>query len=84
MLHMNFLIKGEIYDCIIPMTSNRKWYMGDFLESFVWLSMDHSKDNFKNNYLIFPNYFISFLIIIFSMNVFNNYLSHFLIITSIL
>jgi hypothetical protein len=57
-----------------------------FLESFIWLSMDHSKDNFLNNYLIFKlkdflflnNYFyfvLSFLIII----------SHlFLIITSIL
>ncbi len=63
MLHMNFLIKGEIYDCILPMTSNWYWDMGDFLESFIWLSMDDSKDNFKNNYLIFnPNYFISFLI----------------------
>jgi hypothetical protein len=39
--------------------------MGDLLESFIWLSMDHSKDNFKNNYLIFkPNYLILF---------FNNY-----------
>jgi len=37
---------------------------GIFLKSFVRSSMDHSKDNFKNNYLIFkPNYFISFLII---------------------
>jgi hypothetical protein len=26
------------------MMSNWKWYMGDILESFVWLSMDHSKD----------------------------------------
>jgi len=34
--------------------------MGDFLESFVCLSMDHSKDNLKNNYLISKlNYFIS-------------------------
>jgi hypothetical protein len=31
---------------------------GGFLKSFVWLSMDHSKENFKNNYLIFKhNYF---------------------------
>jgi hypothetical protein len=31
-----------------------------------WLLMDHSKDNFRNNYLIFKlNYFISFLIITF-------------------
>jgi hypothetical protein len=42
--------------------SNWIWYMGGgggVLESFVWLSMDHSRDNFWNNYLIFmPNYFI--------------------------
>jgi hypothetical protein len=38
--------------------------MGDFLESFVELFVDHCKDNFKNNYLIYKsNYFISFLII---------------------
>ncbi len=37
---------------------------GDFVESFVWLFMDYSKDILRNNYLIFkPNYFISFLII---------------------
>jgi hypothetical protein len=39
----------------ILMMSNWKWYMGDILESFVWLSMDHSKDNFENNYLIFSS-----------------------------
>jgi hypothetical protein len=34
-----------------------------FWESFLWLSMDHSKDNFTNNCHIFKlNYFISFLI----------------------
>jgi hypothetical protein len=49
------------------MTSNWKWYVRDFLKFFVWSSMDHSKDNFKNNYFIIkPNYFISFLIITFS------------------
>ncbi len=36
----------------IPMTNNWNWYVGDFLESFIWLSMDHSKDNFRNNYFI--------------------------------
>jgi len=50
---------------LIPVTSNQNYYMGDFLESLIWSSMDHSKDNFRNNYLIFKlNYFISFLIII--------------------
>jgi len=40
-------------------------YMREFLESFVWLSIDHPEDNFQNNYVIFkPNYFIFFLIII--------------------
>jgi hypothetical protein len=35
--------------------SNPNWYIGGCLESFVWLSMDHSKDNFRNNYLtLFP------------------------------
>ncbi len=35
----------------------------DFFESFIWSSMDHSKNNFRNNYLIFKStYFISFLI----------------------
>jgi hypothetical protein len=48
--------------------------------------MDHSKGNFRNNYLIFkPNYFISFLIILpFHINFLNNYLPPFLITTSIL
>jgi hypothetical protein len=42
-------------------TSNWNMYMGSFLECFVWSSMDHSKNNFRNNYLIIfkPNY-ISF------------------------
>jgi hypothetical protein len=41
--------------------------MGDFLEFFVWSSMDDSKDNFKNNYFNFkPNYFIFFLVTTFS------------------
>jgi hypothetical protein len=42
------------------MMNNWKLYMGDFLKSFVWSSMDHSKNNVRNNYIIFnPNYFIS-------------------------
>jgi hypothetical protein len=42
-------------------------FLRDFSKSFIWLSMDYSKDNFKNNYLILKlNYFISFLIITFS------------------
>jgi hypothetical protein len=58
--------------------SNQNLHMGNFLESFIWSSMDHSKDNFINNYLIFkPNYFIL-------NNFFNKYLPPFLIITSIL
>jgi hypothetical protein len=36
--------------------------MGDVLESFVWSSMDHSKDNLKINYKF--NYVICFLITI--------------------
>jgi len=49
---------------ITPVSRNRIWYMGEFLESFIWLAMDHCKDNFRNNNLILkPNYFISFLII---------------------
>jgi hypothetical protein len=35
---------------------------GDFLESFVWLSMDHSKDNFRNNYIIFKSYYFIFFL----------------------
>jgi hypothetical protein len=35
--------------------------MGDFLESFVWSSMEHFKNNLKNNYFIFKQ-FIFFLI----------------------
>ncbi len=31
---------------LILVTSNQNWYMGDFLESFLWFSMDHSGDNF--------------------------------------
>jgi hypothetical protein len=46
-------------------------YGGFFWESFVWLSMHHSNDNFRNNYSIFkPNYFSFFL---------NNYLPPFVI-----
>jgi hypothetical protein len=48
--------------------------------------MDHSKDNFRNNYLIFKsNYFISFWIIAsFPIIFLNNYLPIFLVIISIL
>jgi hypothetical protein len=39
--------------------SNQNWDMGIFLEFFVSSPMDHSKDNFRYNYLIFKlNYFI--------------------------
>jgi hypothetical protein len=58
-----------------------------FLESFIWSSMNYSKDNFKNSSLIFkPNYFISFLIttFFFLINFLDNYLSPFLIIIFIL
>jgi len=58
-----------------------------FLESFVWLSIDHSKDNFKNNYLIFKfKYFIFWKkwLLPFPMNFLNNYHSRFLINISIL
>ncbi len=31
------------------------------MDSFIWSSMDHSKDDYKNNYLIFKlNYFFFF------------------------
>jgi len=44
---------------LIPMMNNWNCYMGAFLESFVWSSTDHSKDNLKNNYLVLKsNYFI--------------------------
>jgi hypothetical protein len=44
--------------------NNQNWHAEDFLESFVWSPMDHSKYNFRNNYLIFKlNYFVFFLII---------------------
>jgi hypothetical protein len=60
--------------------SKKQFFIG------LWLSMDHSKDNFKNNYVIFkPNYFLFFLIInFFLINLFNNFLPPFLIIISIL
>ncbi len=46
--------------------------LGTFFEIFCMVSMDHSKDNFKKNYLIFkPNYFIFFLIIFFHINFLN-------------
>jgi hypothetical protein len=48
------------------LTNNWNLYVRDFWEFFVWSSMDHSKDNFKDNYFIFKsNYFISFLILLF-------------------
>jgi hypothetical protein len=47
------LIWWPLQISLIPMMNNWNWYMGDFLESFVWSSMDHTEDNLKNNYLIF-------------------------------
>jgi len=38
-----------------PLTSNQNWYnmiLFYFLKSFIWSSMDDSKDDCKNNYLI--------------------------------
>lgn len=62
--------------------------MEDFLKSFILLlSMDHSKNDFKNNSFIFKlDYFISFLIIIsfFFINFLKNYFSPFITTTSIL
>jgi hypothetical protein len=47
-----------IYQILV--TSNRNWYMGDFFWNPSYMD-DHSKDNLKNNYLIFKlNYFIIF------------------------
>jgi hypothetical protein len=47
----------------IVVTSNRNWYKRDFFGILCMVILDHFKDNFKNNYLIFkPNYFIYFLI----------------------
>jgi hypothetical protein len=37
---------------MIPVMGTQNWYMEHFLESFAWLSMDPSKDNFRNNYLM--------------------------------
>jgi hypothetical protein len=70
------------------MLSNPNLYVGDFWESFIWLSMDHSKDNLKNNYLIFKSiYFIlKIKITAFISYFFLITISHFfyIIITSIL
>jgi hypothetical protein len=38
---------------IIPMTSSQNQHIRYFLESFLWLSLDHSKFIFRNNYFIF-------------------------------
>jgi hypothetical protein len=49
---------------LISVMSSQNWYMGIFLEFFVWSSMDHFKDNFRNKYLIFKlNYFFFLLIL---------------------
>ncbi len=40
--------------------NNQNWYKGDFLDSFIWLSMDHSKNNLKKNYLIFKSSYFNF------------------------
>jgi hypothetical protein len=55
--------------------------MGDFLESFIWSSMDHPKDNFKNNYLIFKDNYFIFLknnYFVFPIYFLNHYLPPFL------
>jgi hypothetical protein len=63
--HLELMAKPQyIIGRQILVMSNWNWYMGDFFKSFIWSSMDHSKDNFRNNFLDFkPNYFNSFLII---------------------
>jgi hypothetical protein len=48
--------------------SNQNLYMEDFLESFVWLFMDQSKDNINNNYLNFKPNYIFFLIKFLKLN----------------
>jgi hypothetical protein len=61
--NIHVLIHFIFTSMIIPMVSNWNRYMGDFLESFVWSSMDHSKNYFRKNYFIFKPYlFIYFLI----------------------
>ncbi len=53
--------KGEKKNLII--TTNHNCYVWDFLDSFIRSSIDHSKNNSKNNCFIFKlNYNISFLI----------------------
>jgi hypothetical protein len=81
------MIKKKTNTDKILVMSNWNLYMGDFLESFVWSSMDHSKDNFKNNHLIFKFKYFIFLkkwLLPFPMNFLNNYHLHFLINISIL
>ncbi len=59
----HYYICVHLFSRLIPVTSIQNWYVKDFLEPFIQLSMDHSKDNFRSNYFIFkPNYFIYFLI----------------------
>jgi hypothetical protein len=56
------------------------------LQSFVWLSMDCSKDNFRNNYFIFKLKCFIFIkkLLLFIINFLNNYFWPFLITTFIL
>jgi len=45
---------------LIPVMSKWNWVSEGFFfgnPSFVWSSMDHFKDNFKDNYLIFKLYY---------------------------
>jgi hypothetical protein len=64
-------------------TSNWNWYiLGAIFWNILYVhSMNHSKDNSRNNYLIFKsNYFFFFLkkkTLLFPINFFNKYLSTF-------
>jgi len=88
---LSFNFKHSMYNSflmnfIILMMINQNLYMGDFLESFIWSSMDHSKDCLKNNYFIFNfQALLHFFLITFSfpMIFFNSHLLPFLITTSI-
>ncbi len=74
---------------LISVMSNRNWYMGIFLEFFVWSPMDHSKDNFINNYLIFKLKFFFYFLIMTSFlknltTIFPNKYFHFISISLVL
>jgi hypothetical protein len=54
---------------LIAVMSKWNWVSEGFFwgnPSFVWSSMDHFKDNFKENYLIFKLNYYYFSIIIFN------------------